>query len=92
MAFEKGNKLGGRKKGSVSKAKQTLKELITDDMVKKLIKKLVEQALSGSTDANKYLLDQKFGKANQTIDNNLKLDVVTEFIIQKPNENRDKAK
>jgi len=71
MAFEKGNKLGGRKKGAVSKAKKTLKEMITDDMVKDIIKKLVEQAKAGSTDAAKYLIDQKFGKANQTIDNNL---------------------
>lgn len=71
MGFEKGNKLGGRKKGSVSKAKQTLKELITDDLVKECISQLKKAAEGGSMDAVKYLLDQKFGKANQTIDNNL---------------------
>lgn len=71
MGFEKGNKLGGRKKGSVSKVKQTLKELITDDLVKECINQLKKAAESGSMDAVKYLLDQKFGKANQTIDNNL---------------------
>ena len=61
----------GRPKGAISKVKQTLKEMISDDMAKELIAKLFEQAKNGSTDAAKYLIDQKYGKANQSIDNNI---------------------
>ncbi len=67
MGIPKGqtNNPNGRPKGKVNKIKEQLQNLITDETVKICLSQLEKLAKKGNTDAIKYLLDQKFGKATQ---------------------------
>ncbi len=65
--MEKGktNNPNGRPKGKINKVRKMLQEQISDKTVTMCIRKLEKLAGEGNTDAIKYLLDQKFGKATQ---------------------------
>ena len=58
----------GRPKGGVDRVRQEFIDLITNDDVKKALSVLRNKMKDGDSDAAKYILDQKFGKAKQRTD------------------------
>lgn len=70
----------GRKPGVVSKARKEIRDLISTEDVKMAFKVLRNLMRKNDLDAAKYFLDQKYGKARQTSEIELKNKAVEDFL------------
>jgi hypothetical protein len=70
--FVKGNKVAvgnqGPRNQTAKELKKVLAKTITDDDIKKIVKKCIQQAKKGNKDARKELFDRLWGRPRQGID------------------------
>ena len=97
MPFQKGNKLGGRKKQRVDELSflNTLERAILQDKagrLRKAAERLLDLAASGDLKAMNELFDRVDGKAKQQMEVQLDANVTFNETVAKANELRNKVR